>query len=670
MPIKKTTRFLITGGFVISLLFFSCDTLAATTIYVGNRNADYICDGRDDQVQINEALKKAASMGGAVVYLRGPFTYEIRDTLYIGDNTTVTGDPGAVLKLGNNLKWKEYQAMFQQMNQNGNKNIKVYNLEFDGNLDNLSKIVSYGKGYFNFFYMIRCSNVEIYNNYMHSSQGDGYRGKWGNGIKFYNNRVENLGHDGLFCLNMTNVEAFNNQIATRANSGIRITDSNHVRIYNNYITSGYLGNAGVQLESRGQEPRMNSIQVYNNIFENTYGPGIWMIRWGQENGRDRSYAYGARIAGNKFIGCGVNKIDWNGGLVVDGWEYTVIENNVFDGCHGAAIVHRHPQQNIHGESIAPPESGYTTIVRDNEIKNTRPHKAGNGIGVYNYNSRNRFLVHNNQMQNNPGGNYVGDQIIEDPASQINKYTFKTTPNYSYYGIGDGNYYQQGSGSNDQQDEANYYQPGGGTEVTPGSNDYYGTSSQQQSSEDLFNVDDFFSNLLDYYSNNQFNNNSNVKPSYDDSIYSSPRFDGPHQVEPNYLTPTVNVPSFNNLTPTLTIPLFNEYTPSFTTPSSNTLTPTLTTPSFNLTPTLTFLSPNDSSYNPTFTNPTGYYDTSSSGNNYNNNNYNDRFRNNSPGSRRQGRFSPRFRFMDPEGIDDYFQKRIDRFKKSFNIPFRR
>ncbi|HPZ72183.1 MAG TPA: hypothetical protein PLQ33_08320, partial [Peptococcaceae bacterium] len=126
MPIKKTTRFLITGCFVISLLFFSCDTLAATTIYVGNRNADYICDGRDDQVQINEALKKAASMGGAVVYLRGPFTYEIRDTLYIGDNTTVTGDPGAVLKLGNNLKWKEYQAMFQQMNQNGNKNIKVY----------------------------------------------------------------------------------------------------------------------------------------------------------------------------------------------------------------------------------------------------------------------------------------------------------------------------------------------------------------------------------------------------------------------------------------------------------------------------------------------------------------------------------------------------------------
>ena len=53
----------------------------------GDGSGDYNCDGKDDHVQINQALEYAANNPGTTVHLKGPFTYDIGDSLMIGSNT-------------------------------------------------------------------------------------------------------------------------------------------------------------------------------------------------------------------------------------------------------------------------------------------------------------------------------------------------------------------------------------------------------------------------------------------------------------------------------------------------------------------------------------------------------------------------------------------------------
>ena len=41
----------------------------------GDGSGNFICDGKDDQVQINKALDYAANNPGTTVHLKGQFTY-------------------------------------------------------------------------------------------------------------------------------------------------------------------------------------------------------------------------------------------------------------------------------------------------------------------------------------------------------------------------------------------------------------------------------------------------------------------------------------------------------------------------------------------------------------------------------------------------------------------
>jgi len=50
----------------------------------GDGSGDYNCDGKADDVQINQALEFAAQNPGTTVHLKGPFTYDISDSLRIG----------------------------------------------------------------------------------------------------------------------------------------------------------------------------------------------------------------------------------------------------------------------------------------------------------------------------------------------------------------------------------------------------------------------------------------------------------------------------------------------------------------------------------------------------------------------------------------------------------
>jgi hypothetical protein len=172
------------------LIFASVPTVlcatSSSTIYVaGSGSGDFKCDGKDDQVQINQALKLVASNPTkyTTVHLKGPFTYVIDDTLLIGSNTILEGDSNAVLKLANNAGWVTMKPLIQQRSSSGNSNIVIRGFEVNGNYAGNSAI-SLGKGYYNIMYFTNCNNIKVYNMYMHDGLGDGLRANSCKNISF------------------------------------------------------------------------------------------------------------------------------------------------------------------------------------------------------------------------------------------------------------------------------------------------------------------------------------------------------------------------------------------------------------------------------------------------------------------------------------------------------
>jgi hypothetical protein len=399
--------FLLVGCLIlISVPTALCRSPAPTVYVAGDGSGDFNCDGKDDHVQINQALKFVSGNSKyTTVHLKGPFTYVIDDTLLIGSNTILEGDSTAVIKLANNAGWVTMKPLIQQMSSSGNNNIVIRGFEVNVNHDGNPK-VSKGKGYYNVIYFTNCDNVKVYNMYMHDGLGDGLRIKSGKNIQFYNNRIYKLGHDGLFAIQCQNVEAWNNKITCRTNSGLRIWNSNHVKFHDNVIDSFYHWSAGgsaIQVEK--SEGIMDDIEIYNNTISNTYGPGIWIFNYDTSSTKEQGK--NVHIHHNIFYGSGTNpSITWVGGIVASGFHDTLIENNVFDGVYHAAVIHMYPE--VYSPSYS---SKYTTIVRNNIIINTQKRTkspSGTGYAVINYLTKNHnFVLENNCLYNNAAGNYKG-----------------------------------------------------------------------------------------------------------------------------------------------------------------------------------------------------------------------------------------------------------------------
>lgn len=88
--------------------------------------------------------------------------------------------------------------------------------------------------------------------------------------------------------------------------------------------------------------------------------------------------------------------------MLNGFQNTLIENNSFDGCYGAAIAHKQVSN-----EFSAPDSGYTTVVRNNIIINSQSSSgAGAGYAVYNeLKYTHSFILENNCLSDNAGGNY-------------------------------------------------------------------------------------------------------------------------------------------------------------------------------------------------------------------------------------------------------------------------
>lgn len=408
------TRSIFLSNLAIMLALFPVFICSAAPvppiIYVaGDGSGDFNCDGINDHEQINSALSYIINHPEfTTVYLKGPFKYHITDTVYIGSNTILEGDSTAVMKLGSNLQWPVGKAMIQQLKSTGEQNITIRGFEMDGNHDE-NQHRPRGQTYHNLMTLMNSNNITVNNMYMHDGHSDGLKVEHGSvkstptNIKFYNNRVERLGHDAMYCIRTTYVEAYNNTVISRTNSAIRVAFTNHVKIHDNVITAtSYSGGPGIEIQNKSDGYVMDDLEIYNNLIYQTYGPGMWIFNYGPKN-NIKSRSANVYVHHNTFLDTGTNKkINWVGGIVISGFDNTIIENNVFDGCYGAAVVHR-----VFDSTYEVPGSGYTTILRNNIIVNTRTHSlAGNGIGVYNLRSNDHsFNIQYNCLYNNPGGDY-------------------------------------------------------------------------------------------------------------------------------------------------------------------------------------------------------------------------------------------------------------------------
>ena len=382
-------------------------------VYVsGDGSGDYNCDGVDDHIEINKALMFVASNPAyTAVHLKGPFRYVINDSIMLGNNIIFEGDSNAVLTIIDNNDWATYKPMITQLNAGSGKVI-IRGFEIDGNYSgNANK--PRGKGYHNLMH-IYYADVEIYNMYFHDSHGDGLKVFDSNSVKFHDNRIYKLGHEGLFALRSRNVEAWNNNVRTMTNSALRVINCNYVKFHDNEIYTQFgpdAGGPGIQIEYNSQFTRqpMNMIEIYNNYIHDTYGPGIWVIALGAPYAQDD--AKNVHIHHNTFKKCGTHATyDWLGGIVTSGFYDTLIEDNIFDGNYSAAVAYIYPTPpRFSGLQPSSTSGVYRTIVRNNIIINTVRRKyqpTGTGTAVADYfPDTHTFILENNCLYNNAGGNY-------------------------------------------------------------------------------------------------------------------------------------------------------------------------------------------------------------------------------------------------------------------------
>ena len=384
----------------------SSAALKTPVVYVDtDGTGNYNCDGTNDHVQLNQALAYIDGRGGGTVYLRGPNTYWIDSTLYIGANTVLTGDSAAEIKLVSKAGWSADVPLIANIGTDDG--ITITGFTIDGNSENQG--VPLGAGYYNLIYFDGANNIEVSNMRLEWGCGDGLKIKSGSNIKFIYNDVYKLGHDALYAMGCSNVEHAYNTIMTRTNSGCRYSDGcTDSTIHDNLIYSSLSdGSTGPAIQigtSSTSSHVFDDIEIYNNRIHSIKGAGIWMSANYQDN---VIHARDVYIHHNTFTKVGQYSSNTgfsNAGIVLGDFHNTIIENNVFDDGGHAAVKYflrsgRRQQQ-----------TQFTTYVRNNIIMNIDGVSSvtGSGVGIWNTNpTYSKFVVQNNDIYNNKNGQTYG-----------------------------------------------------------------------------------------------------------------------------------------------------------------------------------------------------------------------------------------------------------------------
>ncbi|WP_167879408.1 right-handed parallel beta-helix repeat-containing protein [Methanococcoides sp. NM1] len=400
---------------------------AAPIVYVAtDGSGDYNCDGTDDQVQINHAMDFVASHSEyTTVHLKSG-TYIIGDTVFIHSNTILEGESGAVVKLKDECGWAKNKGLIEP-SPNDAHNFVIRGFEVNGNLDNQTYILSkmgepsiHGRGYHDLFRADSDNgsyDFEIYNMYFYDGANDGIRIRGDRSdadMKIHDNTFSRTGHDDIYIMSAKNVRIYNNDFTwVYGDCGVRIENTDDVVITNNTLytkPSEPQGLSGIYLSLTCSDFTCHNYTVAYNTIGPVREMGIVVCnRVTGTPGLDKAQDL---YIHHNLIYDSIGNRGYGGGIQINGWHNTVIENNVIDGVNGDGIVTR----NRFGMGDT---TGYKIYIRNNIITNT-DHYSGfssSGHGINNYlDSRHDLILENNNIWNNENGNYHN---VGSHASDLN-----------------------------------------------------------------------------------------------------------------------------------------------------------------------------------------------------------------------------------------------------------
>ena len=312
---------------------------------------------------------------GQVLLSEGEY---VADTPYkLNDCTTITAEKNAVITLQDDADPKKFQPQIPIFGQKNNtiRDVILENIVFFGNRDNQDATppwrghdgkgapVRYGQGYHNLAGFTNSKNITVRGVTIKHSLGDGLRLKYCDGAKYYQNRVIECGHDGLYAENGANVLAWENYTELRVNSAIRLRGITNGRICNNSIVNkvgGASTGPGIQIENSTETGTSDNILVENNYVSGNWGPAMWVI--GTKNPATNA-AKNLTIRKNVFFNCGLNRnLAGVSGISMDGWTQVKIEENLFDSCKGYGVM-------IGPYRAGSAGTGYTAEIINNKFKN-------------------------------------------------------------------------------------------------------------------------------------------------------------------------------------------------------------------------------------------------------------------------------------------------------------
>lgn len=426
----------------------------AETKYVGwsSSNSDYVCDGTDDQIQINLALAWAASNPGSTIYLRGPYTYHVTNQVFIGPYTELIGDSTAVIMVPDNAcgssisncVFPNGKPVITQKAGTIPKSIKIHGFQINGNCQNQStklgtahgKVSSAGSGVERLIGLhgsssSLASDIKIYNMKGFDSFGEFAHIYYTQNVQIYNNNLSNHQHDAIFLIEVTGDEnkVYGNTIAGITDGCLRLDDCKNFEIYKNGFSSytgdhnngaAERGENGIQIANESNKTTLtNNIHVYDNTFANGLC-GIWINDQLKKAGANSQTVL---IEHNDFTGCGWScGANWASGISIGWGNGITIQKNTFNGCY---------QEGIQILSAISSSKTHTLTLKNNNIINTlgkRPGSSGSSLSILGYGVYNavptKFTV--NAAGNYATGNYKGNYYNVTPASASTSYISDAT----------------------------------------------------------------------------------------------------------------------------------------------------------------------------------------------------------------------------------------------------
>ena len=242
---------------------------------IDSENADYVCDGTDDQVQINAAIDNLPAIGGSIYLREG--TYVVSDNIIISKSNVALVGAGAstVIKI-KDAKNADMSVIYAS----GKDNLLVQNLRINGNAVNQTSGTMRGIHLYSAknSKIVGCwvENLREYGIYLQSSSNNTVTGNTiqGNSLDNSNNNTitsntfQGNGQHGIYLTASSNNTVMGNTIQGNDNHGIYLSSSSD----NNTVSINMVvGN------SQATDNTDNGIQVdnsnYNNIQGNTVRKG-------------------------------------------------------------------------------------------------------------------------------------------------------------------------------------------------------------------------------------------------------------------------------------------------------------------------------------------------------------------------------------------------------------